>query len=190
MNTLSEFRKTLRDQGMPPNEAMRCVEELEDHLTDLQAEAMASGLSSNEADQLAWQKLGNVKELALALVDSRRQSEWWGRHPIFGFGFLPVFMLSGLLLSLVIIGAFTGSALGLWEPQRLTTSQRMDIFILIKLVYFSLLFGLPIWFGIQAQRSCYGFIPVFSATIVLVCHGIFHQITYQESLFAEKGSLV
>jgi hypothetical protein len=102
---LLQFRRRLLELGCPPARALPIVREVADHRDDLIHAALAAGLDPAAARARADAELGHPLTLAERHVAVLRQSSWWGRHPLLGFGlvpFLAVPVLWGLWLGLGI----------------------------------------------------------------------------------------
>jgi hypothetical protein len=91
MAVIGQFQRRLVELGCPTAKLREQVRELADHHQDLKDEALRDGLSEPEAAARADAQLGDTVRLAEKCVALLRQSSWWGRHPIIGFCFLPLF---------------------------------------------------------------------------------------------------
>lgn len=96
---IGRFERRLVESGFPGDQVRRNVRELAEHHQDLKQNALEEGLSEAEAQTRADELLGEPAVLAEILATALRQSSWWGRHPIIGFGLLPPLGIL-LLLSL------------------------------------------------------------------------------------------
>jgi hypothetical protein len=88
-NLLLQFRRRLLELGCPPGRALLIVREVADHRDDLIHAALAAGLNPSAARARADAELGHPLTLAERHVAVLRQSSWWGRHPLLGFGLVP-----------------------------------------------------------------------------------------------------
>ena len=86
---LFRFHRRLLELGCPPRRARLIVREIADHRDDLLAAALAAGLDPAAAQARADSELGDPLTLAERHVAVLRQSSWWGRHPLLGFGLVP-----------------------------------------------------------------------------------------------------
>jgi hypothetical protein len=111
------LRRQLLRQGLPRRYVARVVQELDEHREDLEREACLDGLSRANARAAAEEKLGDVRELAKALVAARRRAYWSGRHPIVSFVLLPLPVFPLLFLGLLFLGAKVSGALA-WSENR------------------------------------------------------------------------
>jgi hypothetical protein len=102
---IGQFERRLLELGCPATRARRKARELADHHADLKQAALEEGLGEAEAEAQAAAQLGEPGGLAERLAYIMRQSSWWGRHPVIGFcllplfGFVPVWVLCGLILA-------------------------------------------------------------------------------------------
>jgi hypothetical protein len=86
---IARFHHELLLRGCPPARARRIAAETADHYDDLYRAALDHNLSAADASSQAAHDLGDPVALAQQHVAVLRQSSWWGRHPILGFGVLP-----------------------------------------------------------------------------------------------------
>jgi len=104
---LERARAALREQGIPETRQRQFLEELQDHLTDLQ-EAKMSGTEAGDLEQT----MGPPEPLATALAESYRRERFLVRHPLLAcaaFTLGPIafhWLLTLLLTGLVILGLF------------------------------------------------------------------------------------
>jgi hypothetical protein len=109
---IEQFERRLIELGCPSRRLREKVRELSEHYHDLKEAALAEGCSEIEADARASAWLGDPVVLAENLMIVLRQASWWGRHPLIGFGLLPVltyiFIWAGCLGLLVGICRFLG----------------------------------------------------------------------------------
>ncbi len=89
---LEEVRKQLVKQGLPPTYIQRFVEELADHLADLQEEIMRTEVDVSS-------RLGEAAQMADAAVVTYRQRTLIGRHPLLAFGLSPAILLIALFVA-------------------------------------------------------------------------------------------
>jgi hypothetical protein len=88
-NLLPQFRRRLIELGCPPVQLRGIVREVADHQDDLFRAALAAGLSPADAQVRADAELGDPLTLAERHIAVLRQSSWWARHPVLGFGLVP-----------------------------------------------------------------------------------------------------
>jgi hypothetical protein len=104
---LERAHAALREQGIPKRQQLRFMEELQDHLTDLQ-EANMNDAESHDVEQT----MGSPEPLAQALAESYRRERFLVRHPLlacaaFTLGPLAFhFLLTLVLCALVMTGLF------------------------------------------------------------------------------------
>jgi hypothetical protein len=180
--------RALRDRGLPREYISRAVREVSEHLEDLRAEAGEQGLSFAGAADYATRTLGDPQRLAAELAESLQQATWYGRHPVLGFGLLPVALFTGLFLWLLVLGTLIGGAAGWWAGTVSATGRTL-LTIAIHSVHYGLLLGIPALVGWWARRSCCGLRPVHWSVLGLMLHGLFHQLNYSYSTTG-RGSLV
>jgi hypothetical protein len=85
-NKLDELRERLLRAGVAPRHVRRYLRELAEHLADLTAEERAAGHSGAEAENAALARLGDIDELAEAMIRQRQFRSWASRAPWLTFG--------------------------------------------------------------------------------------------------------
>ncbi len=78
---LEELRRALLQNGVLPFYAQRTVRELDEHWDDLERDALAAGLSSEEAHRRARAMLGSTATIAAAVLARRELLVWNRRWP-------------------------------------------------------------------------------------------------------------
>jgi hypothetical protein len=71
----------LLEGGVAPVYIARTLLELEEHYTDLQQDALAAGLSREEAERAALAALGSERQIAAAVLSRPELREWSVRYP-------------------------------------------------------------------------------------------------------------
>jgi len=69
--------------GVAPVYIARTLLELEEHCTDLEQDALAAGLSPEEAERVARAALGSERQIAAAVLARPELREWSVRYPKF-----------------------------------------------------------------------------------------------------------
>ena len=85
-NKLDELRERLLRGGVAPRHVRRYVRELREHLADLTAEERAAGRAPADAESAALARLGNIDDLAEAMIGQRQFRSWTNRAPWLTFG--------------------------------------------------------------------------------------------------------
>ena len=93
-NLFEELRERLLRAGIAPRHVRRYLGELADHLADLKAEERKAGLGRAEAEAAARARLGDVDDLAQAMVGQREFQSWSARAPWAAFGVAPLIILA------------------------------------------------------------------------------------------------
>lgn len=78
---LSALKTELLDAGVSPAYVRRAVEELRDHQRDLEAAALAAGLSPEQAADEAHARLGSRQLIAGAIIAQPELKTWPHRWP-------------------------------------------------------------------------------------------------------------
>jgi hypothetical protein len=89
-----ELREQLLHAGVAPRHVRRYLGELTDHLADLRAEEVHSGRNAGDAESEAFTRLGNMDDLAKAMIEQRQFQSWTTRAPWAMFGLAPVLVLA------------------------------------------------------------------------------------------------
>jgi hypothetical protein len=113
----ADLSRKLARHGLPRRDIARILREMTDHLSDLEQEARAAGHTPDEARALARERLGDADELAKAVLASRRNAHWPGRHPFISFVCLPLPLFPLLFLGLVWLLA-EASGVAAWSDSR------------------------------------------------------------------------
>jgi len=77
------LKLALQKGGVAPVYIERTLLELEEHYADLEADALASGLSRDEAERAAHAALGTEHVIAAAVLERPELREWSLRYPRF-----------------------------------------------------------------------------------------------------------
>ena len=89
-----KLREQLLHAGVAPRHVHRYLGELTDHLADLRTEEMHSGRNAGDAESEAFTRLGNMDDLAKAMIEQRQFQSWSTRAPWAMFGLAPVLVLA------------------------------------------------------------------------------------------------
>jgi hypothetical protein len=101
-----DLRRQLLARAMPMVEVRRYIRELRDHHSDLVGEEIAAGMSPEDARLSASNRLGELKQLASAAIESFTRRTFVGRHPLFFYGFTPLFVAI-LLFAVALMPSMT-----------------------------------------------------------------------------------
>jgi len=80
----------LLEAGISPRQVRRIVMELEDHVEDLREEALAGGMSFNEATDFARRRIGHQAHIAERVLSTPELRPWIYRYPRFARLYLPL----------------------------------------------------------------------------------------------------
>ena len=179
IESTAALRRKLIGRGLPAGYVCRAVRELEDHRDDLREEAKEQGMEGAAADRYADEKLGDLGALAKTMCQSMRRSNWWGRHPIFTFCFLPLpaFVLGSFLVALVL--GLIGDLYDWWGPKSsLEQEDWVDLAIAVKAFYLGLHTAIPFWFCWLARNSFCGYRWALVTSILFALHGTLHRLSF------------
>jgi len=98
-----ELRERLLSAGVAPRHVRRYIAELRDHLADLTLEEERGGLNRAEAESVGLVRLGDVDNLAKALIKRRDFQSWSARAPWAVFGFAPLCCLAAAYFAALTI---------------------------------------------------------------------------------------
>ena len=93
-NPFYELHERLLRAGVAPRHVRRYVGELTDHLADLRAEEVNSGRNAADAESAALARLGNMDDLAKAMIEQRQFQSWCARAPWAMFSLAPTLVLA------------------------------------------------------------------------------------------------
>lgn len=152
-NWLRRVQDSLRDSGVPESERLRFLEELQDHLNDLQ-EANMNGREPLDLEQ----SMGPPEPLAESLVESYRRGSFLGRHlwlasVAFTLGPVALHLVLTLLLGFMTLAVLYGLAHQLpgIVPESLEGAEALGI-ILAALGALAGV-GVTAWFCNAARRN-------------------------------------
>jgi hypothetical protein len=97
-NSFDELRERLLRAGVAPRHVRRYLNELTDHLADLKAEEERSGRNRADAESAALMRLGQMDDLAKAMIEQRQFQSWCVRAPWAVLGLAPLCLLAGAYL--------------------------------------------------------------------------------------------
>ena len=89
-----ELREQLLRAGVAPRHVRRYLTELTDHLADLRREEMHSARNAGDAEVEAFARLGNMDDLAKAMIEQRQFQSWCARAPWAMFSLAPTLALA------------------------------------------------------------------------------------------------
>jgi hypothetical protein len=88
-----QLRERLLRAGIAPRHVRRYLAELADHLADLRAEEERAGRSGADAQSAALIRLGEIDDLATAMIKRRQLQSWCVRAAWAVFSLAPPFLL-------------------------------------------------------------------------------------------------
>ena len=103
---LKKFANTLRDSGVSPRHVARAVEEIENHIEDLELEARDGGLTAGDALEFARSHIGDLQDVAQCIAARSELKIWVYRYPRLASVCLPV-LYDVLLPTLAIYAGVT-----------------------------------------------------------------------------------
>jgi hypothetical protein len=140
-----QLRERLLQAGVAPRHVRRYVNELTDHLADLRTEEERSGRIPADAESAALHRLGDIDELARAIMERRDVQAWSVRVPWAAFGLAPIALLAAAYFIALLI---LWSGWKLFLPGTDSPFVRVDGFSMFyfgvgRLIYY----GAPILIG-------------------------------------------
>lgn len=94
-----ELRERLLRSGVAPRHVRRYITELREHWADLVAGEECSGKSQADAEMAAFARLGNMDDLATAMIAQRQLHSWSARAPWVMFSLGPLLVLGAAYLA-------------------------------------------------------------------------------------------
>jgi len=187
--SMNELGRKLLRQGFPRPYIAGVVREIFEHREDLEREAQTAGLTRETARSVASEKLGDIDELARALLATRRGFYWWGRHPLITFVALPLPVFLLLFLGLVWLGAQV-SGVAAWSAHR--DSLPEPDWAMITAGFYAAFFGAialtaVIWCHL-ARRCCCGLKWSLISCFVIFLHGLFFHAGFSPPHGQEFGN--
>lgn len=159
---LDQFAAELRRQHLPAGYRARLLDELADHLSELEQET-----TSMEAQLLLEERIGRPDIIAAEARSEYTRRTFAGRHPVLTFGVAPIPILLATLISLVLAMWLIVWCVGMTTPSLLDRNSSpsfLQLCVVYSVVVFmrSVPFALVAWFlartGRRAQRPIWGFL--------------------------------
>lgn len=118
--SIEQYRLRLIELGCPVPRLQRAVREMAEHREDMLHALLAEGMTAEEAEAQADERLGEPRKLAEKLMESLRQSSWCGRHHLMVFGLLPALAFPLLWLTVLVLNLSLAYGLGFgWDSKKL-----------------------------------------------------------------------
>jgi len=95
---LDQFAIELHRQRLPAGYSARLLEELADHLSQLEQES-----TSMDAQLLLEERIGKPEVVAAEARSEFTRRTFAGRHPVLTFGVIPVFVVVGTLIASLLV---------------------------------------------------------------------------------------
>ena len=108
------LRRRLLRGGVAARHVTRAVDELRDHLEDLEAEAADQGLTATAAADFALQNIGATRQIAEQYLQRRELKCWCVRHRRLARLVLPVAYILALPMIPVTAGAAYATVVARW----------------------------------------------------------------------------
>jgi hypothetical protein len=176
---IESLRRRLVELGCPLAQVRRLVREVADHRDDLKQAAVSEGLSGADVEARANAQLGDPLALADCLMAALRQSSWWGRHFVIGFGVLPVLAVPVLWLALLLLQLSLAFTLGFgWDPRKLHAAAANPVVfrhlvIVIQCADSIAIALVTVLFCWLAQRAVVGFKWMVTACAICSLYALF-----------------
>jgi hypothetical protein len=171
---LDRFAAELRRQRLPAGYRVRLLDELADHLSELEQET-----TSMEAQVLLEERIGRPEVIAAEARSEYTRRTFAGRHPVLTFGVAPLFAVLGILLTTLFVTYLVLMLASLTTPQLREQSippTTLQWCVAYSAVWFVRLapFGVAAWLfaraGRRAQRPKWGLV---ACTIVAALAFVF-----------------
>ena len=107
--TFHSLKETLLRGGVAPKHVRRTIAELQDHHTDLFAEAFARGCSFEDAEREASVRLGDEGSLATQVIARPELRSWTHRWPWLTYGVSPTLLLGVAFAALLVLLGVSGA---------------------------------------------------------------------------------
>jgi hypothetical protein len=149
---LDRLETELRRRSLPAGYRARLLEELADHLSELEQEK-----TSMDAQLLLEERIGTPETVASNARSEYTRRTFAGRHPVLTFGVAPLFAVIGILLSTLLVAWCAVWVLAMTTPQLLqetappTTFQWCLVYCVLWFVRL-VPFGLSAWLFARAGR--------------------------------------
>jgi hypothetical protein len=189
-NPIELLQRRLVELGCPAKAVRRIVRETAEHYVDLQRAAQAQDMTPQDARELASEQLGDPLQLAEWHIMRLRNISWCGRHPIMGFGALPLLITPFIVLGLPLFGVIVLGLIRL-GVHYLHLGGGIEVYLVTKQIftawvgYMVALVSLPIYFCWLARRCSLDFkwtlmacmwnsldillVTLFSILVVQIC---------------------
>jgi hypothetical protein len=149
---LDRFAAELQRQHLPARYSARLLEELADHLSELEQET-----TSMDAQVLLEERIGRPEVIAAEARSEYTRRTFAGRHPVLTFGVAPLFTVIGSLLAALFVAWGAVWLLAMTTPQLLEEKvppTPFQWFMVYCVLWFVRLvpFGLSAWLFTRVGR--------------------------------------
>jgi len=149
---LDRFAAELRKQRLPAGYSARLLEELADHVSELEQET-----TSMDAQVLLEERIGSPEAVAAGARSEYVRRTFAGRHPVLTFGIAPLFAAIGSLLAAIFVAWLAVWMVAMTTPQLLAEKNPPNTFqwgVVYSVLWFVRLapFGLTAWMFARAGR--------------------------------------
>lgn len=111
---LQQFQQFLLQSGVAPGHVRRTVAEIRDHHEDLRQQAIDEGMAESDAVVFANESIGDLREIAGAMVKNPAIRAWTYRYPRIARICLPIAFVALLPVSPIFAGIARATSIARW----------------------------------------------------------------------------
>lgn len=126
-----ELTARLADTGIAAQHVQRTVEELRDHVDDLENAAIEGGANRHQAAAIAIQQLGPIDEFVNDMASRRELKSWAFRYPRAAVVYYPVACVAMLPAYPFLAGIAHGSSVVRWGASLLVAGVFTGFMLLV-----------------------------------------------------------
>lgn len=160
-------------RGISPVYIQSTMQELAEHWEDLREESLATGASSEQAEEYATKAIGDTETLAACITERLSKATWFGRHPVLLFFLCPLLSLIIWWAGYCLIAGWSSGAIQ-WSRDKSVPPDWAQLQALLEWGATGAAVLLPLFFCWVASRISAGFKCAFLACFLIAIHAAFH----------------
>ena len=111
---LGELRNELLSSGISPSHVVRAVTEISEHFDDLVDAGLENGRDRRDAENLAIDAMGDLKDISVALQVQPELKGWAWHHPRLALMVYPLACIAALPAVPIVAGVQNAAVIARW----------------------------------------------------------------------------